>query len=150
MQFYTTPASCRGLRRRIECVLFIIPHCIYSKQGPFQNPKLSILSSLAAQQHLAILLSPVAPVLNIGVEVMHRALLGIQTHISCVRSQPSYPQSRLSSSYSTFLLAFECALSYEVRYGIFPLEHHDSLNKFPAFGHLGFCILGLGMLILCQ
>lgn len=118
--------------------------------GSLTEPKAFYLSSLAAQRHLATLLSPVAPVLNIGVEVLHRALLGIQTHISCVHSQPSYPQSRLSSSYSTFLLAFECALSYEVRYGIFPLEHHDSLNKFPAFGHLGFCILGLGMLILCQ
>lgn len=79
---------------------------------------------------------------------MHRALLGIQTHVSCMYRQSSYPQSRLSSSYSIFLLAFECALSYEVRYGIFHLEHHDSLKKFPALGHLGFCIFGLGMLIL--
>lgn len=96
---YYTCFMQRPEKKNVYC--FIIPYCIYSKQGSLQNPKLSILSSLAAQQHLAILLSPVAPVLNIGVEVMHRALLGIQTHISCVHSQPSYPQSHLSSSYST-------------------------------------------------
>lgn len=127
----------------------IILHFLYLKQGLLLKPKLSVLSRLAGQQHLAVLF-PAAPVFSTGLEVMHRALLGIQIHFSCMHSQASYPQSHLSSYCSTFLLAFECGLSYEVRYGIFRLEHHDSLKKFPAFGHLGFCILGLGMLILCQ